>query len=68
MFLVSIYLEMLAVACGEVCDGLVGQVDTYLSLMVTVDALEEFLEERLANHHRQNEIVELVVLVDVGKE
>ena len=68
MFLVAVYLEMLAAASGEVGDGLVGQVDTHLGLMVAVDALEKFLEERLANHHRQNEIVEFIVLVDVSKE
>ena len=68
MLLVSVYLKMLALACSEVCHGLIGQVYLHLCLVVLVDAGKEFLKEFLAHHYRQHKIVEFVVLVDVGKE
>ena len=59
---------MLAVARCQVGYSLVGQVNPYLSFVVFVNAVEKFLQERLRNDNGQHEVVELVILVDVGKE
>ena len=59
MLLVSVYLKMLALACSEVCHGLIGQVYLHLCLVVLVDAGKEFLKEFLAHHYRQHKIIEL---------
>ena len=68
LFLVAVDFKLLALACSEVGDSLVGQVNLYLHLRVLLNALKEFGEELLAHYHRQHEVVEFVVLVDVGKE
>jgi len=38
------------------------------NVAVFADAVEQLLQERLAHHHGQDEVVQLVVLVDVGEE
>ena len=68
MFLITVYLEMLTVPGGKVCDGLVGQINAHLCLVVFVDAVEEFFEESLRDDDRQHKVVELIVLVDIRKE
>ena len=68
VLLVAVDVEVFASACGFVGDDLIGEIDFYLHLRVLADALEEFGEEGLAHHHRQYEVVEFVVLVDIGEK
>ena len=68
MLLVAIDFEVLALAGSKIGHGLVRKIYLYLCLVILVDALEEFLQELLAYHYRQNEVVQLVVLVDISKE
>ncbi len=59
---------MLTVSGGKVRDGLVGQINTHLCLVVFVDTVEEFFEESFRDDDRQHKVVELIVLVDIRKE
>ena len=68
MLLVAVDVEVLRVACGFVGDRLPGQIHLDLGLRVVLDALEEFSKEYLAHLDREHEVIELVVLMDIGKE
>ena len=68
MLLVAVDFEVLALAGSKIGDCLVRKIYLYLCLMILVDALEEFLQEFLANHNRQYEVIQLVVLVDISEE
>ena len=59
---------MLRFARSEVGHRLVGHIDPHLGLRVSLDAGEEFCQEFITHHYWQHEVVQLVVLVDVGKE
>ena len=59
---------MLALAGSKIGHGLVRKIYLHLCLVILVDALEEFLQEFLAYHYRQYEVVQLVVLVDICEE
>ena len=68
MLLVGVDFKLLAAPGGQIGHGLVGQVHPDLRLVVGLDALEKFFKKVFGHHHWQHEIVEFVVLVDVGKE
>ena len=68
MLLVAINVKMFAPAGSLVGNCLVGQIDLHFCLRILSDTFEEFCKERLADNHRQYEVVELVVLVNVSKE
>ena len=68
MLLVGIDFEVFAAACGSIGDGLCGQVYGHLRLRIGGNGVEQFLQEVRRDDHRQHEVVELVVLVDIGKE
>ena len=68
MFLITVYLEMLTVTSCKVRDSLIGQIHTHLSLVIFVDAVEEFFEERLRYDDWQHKVVELIILVDISEE
>lgn len=68
MFLITIYLEMLTVTISKVRDSLIGEIHTHLCLVVLVDAVEEFFEERLRDDDGQYKVVELIVLMDISEE
>lgn len=61
-------VENLALAVCQIGDRLTGQIDTHLRSMVLRYAVEQLLQERLADLYGQDKIVEFVVLVNVGKE
>ena len=68
MLLVAIDFKVLALAGSKIGHGLVRKINLYLCLMILVDALEKFLQEFLAYHYWQHEVVQLVVLVDISEE
>ena len=68
MLLVGVDVEAFATAGGKVGDSLIGQVHTYLGFGIGGDGVEEFLQEAFAHHNREHEVVQLVLLVDVGEE
>ena len=68
MLLVSVDFEMFAMTRSKVRDGLVGKVYLNLRLMVSIDGVEKFLEEALADNNGEHKVVELVVLMNVSKE
>ena len=68
MLLVGINFEGLATARCLVGHGLGGQVHFHLSLGVGSDAFEQFLQETFAHHDGKHEVVQFVVLVNIGKE
>ena len=68
MLLIAVDLEMLLSARSLVGHCLLGQVNLDFGLGVVLDALEEFSQKRLADHHRQHEVVQLIVFVNIGKE
>ena len=68
VFLVTVDFKVLALTSGEVGDPLVGQVHLHFHLWIVMDALEKFGEEGFRHHDWQHEIVEFVVLVDVGEK
>ena len=68
MLLVTIDFEVLALAGSKVGHGLVRKIYLHLCLVILVDALEEFLQEFLAYHYWQYEVIQLVVLVDISEE
>ena len=68
MFLITIDVKVLAAACGLIGNGLIRQIDGHRRLRIFPDALEQLCEEVLTHLYGQHEIVQLVVLVDVGEE
>ena len=68
VLLITVDLEMLTGACGLVGDSLIGEIDLYLGLGVALDAGKEFCQKALAHHNGKHEVVQLVVLMDIGKE
>ena len=68
MLLVGIDVKMLAAARGLVRDGLRRQVDFHQRPGVRKDTVEQLAEKIRADHDRQHEVVQLIVLVDVRKE
>ena len=68
VLLVAIDFEVLALAGSKIGHGLVRKIYLYLSLVILVDALKEFLQEFLTYHYWQYEVVQLVVLVDISEE
>ena len=68
MLLVGVDFEGLAVARCLIGDGLGGEIDGDERSGVGLDGGEKLAEERLANDNGEDKVVELVVLVDVGKE
>ena len=68
MLLVGIDFKLLGFAGRLVGDGLFRQINLHLCLRVGIDGIEQLLKERFADDHRQHEVVQFVVLVDVGKE
>ena len=68
MLLVAIDFEVLALASSKIGNSLVRKIYLYLCLVILVDALEKLLQEFLAYHYWQNEVVQLVVLVDISEE
>ena len=67
ILLVAIDVEGFAVACGEVGDSLVGYINAYLGLRISLYGVEQLLLELAAHNHGEHEAVEQVVAVDVGK-
>ena len=68
VLLVGVNVEMLAPASSHIGDSLVRQVDLNLGLGVVLNGQKQFGQEGLADLHRQYEVVEFVILVDVGKK
>ena len=68
ILLVAVDFESLAPTRSKVGDGLVWHIHLHLHLRILLDALEEFCQEFITYHYWQHEVVQLVVLVDVGKE
>ena len=60
--------EVLALAGSKIGDCLVRKIYLYLCLVILVDALEEFLEEFLADYNWQHKVVQLIVLVNISEE
>ena len=68
ILLVAVDVEVFTAARGGVRDGLCGQVDDDFGLGIRLDGSKELGEERFAHHDGQDEIVQLIILVNVGKE
>ena len=68
MLLVAVDFEVLALASSKIGHGLVRKIHLHLCLVILVDALEKLLQEFLAYHYWQYEVIQLVVLVDISKE
>ena len=68
MLLVGVDFEGLAVARGLIGDGLGGEINGNERSGIGLDGCEKLAEERLADDDGEDKVVELVVLVDVGKE
>ena len=68
MLLVGIDFEGFRLACRLVGNGLGRKVYFYFRLRVGKDRVEQFFQEPFAYHHRKHEIIQFVILVDIGKE
>ena len=68
MLLVGVDFKGLATTRCLVGHGLGGQIHFHLGFGIGGDAFEQFLQKALAHHNGQHEVVQLVVLVDIGKE
>ena len=68
MFLVAVDFEVLALAGSKIGHGLIRKIYLHLSLVILVNALEEFFQEFLAYYYWQYEVVQFVVLVNISKE
>ena len=68
VFFVGVDVEVLALARGLVGDGLGGQVDFDFCCRIGIDRVEKLGQERFAYDNRKDEVIQLVVFVDVGKE
>ena len=68
MLFVRIDFKRLAPACRFVGDNLTGKIHFDFHLRIGIDAVEQLLQKRLAHHYGKNKVVQLVILVDIGKE
>ena len=68
MLLVPVDLKALAPARGLVGHRLVGQVYLHQCLGIGLDRGKELGQELLADHHGKHKVVQLIVLMYIGKE
>ena len=68
IFLVAVDVEMLLEVAGRVVDGLVWEVNHHVHLRIGLDVGKELLKEGFADHNWKDEVIEFVLLVDIGKE
>ena len=68
IFLVAVDIEMLLEVAGRIGDGLVGEVNHHVHLRISLDVGKELLKEGFTDHNWKDEVIEFVLLVDIGKE
>ena len=68
VFLIAIDIEMLLEVAGRVGDDLVWEVNHHVHLRIGLDVGKELLKEGFADHNWKDEVIEFVLLVDIGKE
>ena len=68
IFLVAVDVEMFLEVAGRVGDGLVWEVNHHVHLRIGLDIGKELLKEGFADHNWKDEVIEFVLLVDIGKE
>ena len=59
---------MLLEVAGRIGDGLVWEVNHHVHLRIGLDVGKELLKEGFADHNWKDEVIEFVLLVDIGKE
>ena len=68
MLFVAVDVEMFTAARSLVSDRLVGEIYLDLHLRIVPDTLEHFGEEFLCHLYGQYEVIEFIILMDIGKE
>ena len=68
MLFIAINLEVLLTSGSIVGHGLVRKINGDGHSRILVYTVEELFQERFGHDNRQHKVVELVVLVDIGKE
>ena len=67
VLLVAVDGELLAMACREIRYGLVWHIHLHFGFRILLDRLEEFLLKLAAHNNGQNEAIQQVIAMDVGK-
>lgn len=68
VFLIAVDVEMLLEVAGRVGDGLIWEVNHHVHLRIGLDVGKELLKEGFADHNWKDEVIEFVLLMDIGKE
>ncbi len=68
MFFIWIDVEVLHVSGRQICYGLIGKIHTYLRARGGKHCIKKFFQELIRDHHRKHKVVELIILMYIGKE
>ena len=59
---------MFTFTCRLVGDGLFGKVHFHFHLRVRFYRIKQLLQKLLGNNHRQHKVIQLIILMNIGKE